>query len=244
MNKKYLFIGTGVLILSASTGLILMNTNNTIKNPDAIVSEDELSNKSNVTLNFTNKTADDMREYYSNEGLEFIKKIYPDSTSSDFALLNVGKQLTEELKNIKFTTAENKTIELKDLKGKKVILDFALTTCGTCQSEAEFLSKYNFEKNDIIFLHIFPRESTLEIKNMIKEAGGEYNSKHIVSSTGTNGFTFEDLNITNVPAKIFIDEEGVVQYTYVGGITDEETLQLHLERAFDTDVPKMLDYLK
>ena len=238
MNKKYILICGGIAI--AFGGLLTLPS--LLNNPQTQVKENENLNK--LKLDFEGKSANDMREYYTDEGQEFIKKIFPDSTSSDFALLNVGKQLTKELKDIKFTTADNKTIELKDLKGKKVILDFALTTCSTCQSETPFLSNYNFEKDDITFLHIFPRESTLEIKNMFKEVDGKFNDKHIVSSTGTNGFVFEDLDITNVPAKLFIDENGIIQYAFVGGITDKETLELHLERAFDDEMPKMLDYLK
>lgn len=244
MNNKHLLIGAVILVGSISVASIFVKHNDVNTNISIDESLEESNMNSIKSIDFNNKTVDEMREYYSNEGLEFIKRIYPDSVSSDFALLNTGKHLTEELKDIKFTTVNNDVIELKKLKGKKIILDFALTNCGTCKSEATFLSKYNFDKEDIVFLHIFPRESTHEIKNMLKEVEGDFNSKHIVSSTGTNGFTFEDLNITNVPAKIFIDENGIVQYTFVGGITDEETLQLHLERAFDDETPKMLDYLK
>lgn len=244
MNKKHLFIGAGAIACLIPIAILSVNNLNNKNNINSDLMVDEITEEKHTKLDFTDKTAAQMREYYSNEGLEFIKKIYPDSTSSDFALINTGKQLEKELKDIKFTTADNKDIYLKDLKGKKVILDFALTDCNTCKDEASFISKYNFEKEDIVFLHIFPRETTSQIKEMLKEVGGEFNKKHIVSSTGTNGFTFEDLNITNVPAKIFIDENGIVQYTFVGGINDEETLKLHLERAFDEDMPKMLDYIK
>ena len=238
MNKKYIIVFGGCAIALGGIFTIpkFFNINSgQIENVNDFI---------DIPLNFENKSASDMRASYTEEGLEFIKKIFPDSISSDFALLNVGKQLTKELKDIKFTTADNKLVELKDLKGKKIILDFALTDCQTCQGEMATLSKYDFSKDDIVLLHIFPRHSTQEVKNAFKEAGGEFNSKHIVSSTGTHGFVFEDLNITNVPAKLFIDENGIVQYAFVGGIDDLEKLELHLERAFDENMPKMLDYLQ
>lgn len=234
MNKKHI-ISCGLIILAGSLVSVPLILNSNTSREESVEEK---------KIDFEGKTSLEIRDYYTNEGLEFIKKIFPDSTASDFALLNVGKQLTQELKDIKFTTTDNKSIYLKDLKGKKVILDFALTNCSTCQSEASFISKHDFEKDGIVFLHIFPRESTQDIKKMIKDVDGVFNSGHTVSSTGTNGFVFEDLNITNVPAKLFIDENGIIQYTFIGGITDEETLNLHLERAFDSEMPKMLDYLK
>lgn len=241
MNKKHILLyGVGLIFLG---GTLLIPT--ALNNKEVPIENMENAEQTNrIKIDFKEKSSSDMREYYTNEGLEFIKKILPDSVSSDLALLNVGKQLTKELKDITFTTADNREVNLKDLKGKKIILDFALTTCSTCQKETTFLTKYDFEKEGIIFLHIFPRESTSDIKNMLKDTEGKFHSNSIVSSTGVNGFTFEDLNITNVPAKLFIDENGIVQYAFVGGINDEETLKLHLERAFDKDMPKMLDYLK
>lgn len=199
---------------------------------------------SKVKLSFENKTISDMQEFYTEEGLEFTKKILPDTISSDFAFFNVGKSLDKELKNFKFTTASGKTIELSSLKGKKVLLDFALTSCGTCQEETNFMSSEDFESNGIEYLHIFPNNSTAEVKEMFKSQNAKFNEDHIVSLTGLNGFKLGDMNITNVPSKIFINEEGIVTYAFVGGIRDKETLTTHTDRAFNPSIEKMLDFLK
>lgn len=241
MNKKNMIIGGSILLGSVAVIASIPLIQN---NQESNVTEDASSNIVDFKLDFKNKTSEEMRQYYTAEGQEFIKKILPDSLSSDFALLNVGKQLNKEMKNIKFTTANNKEIKLKDLKGKKVLLDFALTSCNVCEAETKFMSNYDFKKEGIEYLHVFPRDNTSDIKKLFDRADGKFDENHIVSATGLNGFELEDLSITNVPSKIFIDENGIVQYAYVGAFTDKETLQLHLERAFDKEMPKMLDYLK
>lgn len=194
-----------------------------------------------VELEFENKTASDMRNFYNAQGQEFIKKIYPSSIASDFALLNVGKSIEKELSNIKFTTVSNKEMKLSDLKGKKIVLSFALTTCDNCQKEIEFISNYDFK--DAIFLHVFPINTTSEISYTYKHYNGKYDEDKIVSITGLNGFELSDISLTNVPTKMFINEEGIVTYTCVSGNSDKETLDLHMDRAFGTG-EKMLDYLK
>lgn len=242
MNKRYLLTGISVLLCS---GMIALATSIKSKESSSVgVLNDNSLNGINIKMDFTNKTSKDMRDYYTNEGQEFIKKILPDSISSDFALLNVGKQLDKELKDIKFTTINGKEISLKDLKGKKILIDFALTTCGTCEKELNFMSSYDFEKEGIEYIHIYPRDNTSSVKSFYAKTNSKLNEDHIVSETGLNGFRLDDLSITNVPAKIFIDENGIIQYAFVDAITDKETLQLHLERAFDLDTPKILDYLK
>lgn len=242
MNKRYLL--TGISILLCSGMITLAISINSKENSSVNISNDDSLSKFNINMDFTNKTSNDMREYYINEGQEFIKKILPDSISSDFALLNVGKQLDKELKDIKFTTINDKEISLKDLKGKKVLIDFALTTCGTCGKELNFMSSYDFEKESIEYIHVYPRDNTSSIKSFYTKTNSKLNEDHIVSETGLNGFRLDDLSITNVPSKIFIDENGIIQYAVVEAITDKETLQLHLERAFESDTPKILDYLK
>lgn len=240
MNKKNMAIFTGILFGS----VVLIATIPLMQNNKETEVVENTTQTSNIKLDFKDKTSEEMRDYYTLEGQEFIKKIFPDSYSSDLALLNVGKSLDKELKDIKFTTVNNREIKLKDLKGKKIVLDFAMTNCGVCTSEANFISNYDFEDSGIEFLHVFPRDNTSDIKNFFKSGDGKFSEEHIVSSTGLNGFEFDDLNITNVPAKIFIDENGIIQYAYVGAVQDKETLELHLKKAFDKSVPKMLDYLK
>lgn len=237
-KKKFVFIGLIFLLTATLVSFIF------------ITSKSSNKNESNVTLEFTIKengnerkrTASEMREFYTPEGEEFIKAIYPDSKDSDLALLNIGKSIDNELSDIKFLKANNESVNLQSLKGKRIILDFALTTCPSCQEELSYMSTRETNENEVI-LHIFPRNTTEDIKNIFKELSIKFNSEHIVSSTGMNGLTFEDFNITHVPTKLFINEDGIITYVTTESILDEELYNLHHERAFG-DTVKVLDFLK
>lgn len=237
-NKSKIILSACALSLGVAGLTYLNNKNNNIANN----SEDIVEDLEKVELDFTDKTAEQMREYYTLEGQEYIKKIYPDSEDSDVALLTVGKSLDKEFKDISFTTTNNKTIKLKDLKGKKVILDFALKDCPTCQEEFEYLSSKELGENEIL-LHIFPNDTTDEIKNTFKDLNINFNEEHTVSLTGMNDLEFSDFNITHVPTKFYINEEGIVTYITLEALSDSELYNLHYDRAFG-NAEKMLDFLK
>lgn len=245
INKKNIKrgIALGACVLAVGIGAVMLNDKN--NKPEQKEEEFEdfiVKDLESVKLDFANKTAQEMREYYTLEGEEYIKKIYPNSEDSDLALLTVGKTLDKEFSKIKFTTTNNEKIKLKDLKGKRIILDFALSTCPSCGEEFEYLSsKKNTDKD--ILLHIFPQDTTEEIKQAFKEAGVEFNGEHTVSLTGMDNKGFEDFNVTHVPTKIYINEEGVVTYVTTNTLSDEEQYKLHYDRAFG-DGEKMLDFLK
>lgn len=238
--KKTILIGGCVLAVGLGY-IMLENKSNTQNNTEGEFEDFYVKEMNPVELDFNNKTAQEMREYYTLEGEEYIKKIYPNSEDSDLALLTIGKSTEKEFSNIKFTTTSNKEISLKELKGKRIILDFALSSCPSCREEFELFSKNNAE--DDIVLHIFPNDTTEEIKSVFKEENVQFNEEHTVSLTGMNNLSFDDFNITHVPTKIYINEEGIVTYVTTNTISDEELYKLHYDRAFG-DGEKMLDFLK
>lgn len=243
--KKMIILGGCALTI----GLGALTLTQVFNNQDIEFEDFIVNNSKAVDLEFTikdggierNRTSQEMREFYTPEGEEFIKTLYPESSDSDLALVTIGKSISKEFSNIEFTTADNKKIKLKNLKGKKIILDFALTTCPSCQEEFKYLPTSNIEE-DAVFLHIFPRNTTEEIKEIYKELGVEFNSSHTVSATGMDSLTFEDFNITHVPTKIYINEDGIVTYVTTTTLLDDETYNLHYDRAFG-EGKKVLDFL-
>ena len=240
--KKNLLIG-GCAIALGIGGVAIYNQSN--HQEEEVIDktfEDFPINNTPVTLDFTNKSADEMKNYYTLEGEEYIKKIYPDSVDSEFALLTVGKSIEKELSHVNLKTLNNEEISLKDLKGKRIIIDFALRDCGNCQDEFEFISKKEKSENEV-FLHIFPNDSTQEIKNTFNEFNLQINEEHTISLTGMNNLTFSDFSVTHVPSKIYINEDGIVSYVTTDVISTQELYELHYNRAFG-EGEKMLDFLK
>ena len=235
-NKKILLLSIPVILIGGVACANLFNKSDIQQEVTLIKIKDNGEVR--------NRTAKEMREFYTPEGEEFIKALYPDIKDSDFALLNIGKTIEKELSNIEFLTTTNETVKLKDLKGKRIILDFALDTCPSCKEELTYMSNRKIDENsNDVFLHIFPRSTTEDIKNTIKELNINLDMSKVVSATGMNNLTFEDFSITHVPAKLFINEDGVVTYVSTNSILDEELYNLHYERAFG-DKQKVLDFLK
>lgn len=244
-SKKKILLGGCALAI----GLGALALSQVSKNKDSEFEDFVISNSKAVDLEFTikegdverNRTPQEMREFYTPEGEEFIKTLYPDTSDSDLALVTIGKSISKELSDIEFITTNNEKVKLKNLKGKRVILDFALTTCPSCQEEFTYLSTRDTSENEV-FLHLFPRNSTEEIKQIYKDLNIEFSSSHTISSTGMNNLSFEDFNITHVPTKIYINEDGIVTYVTTATLNDNETYGLHYDRAFG-EGKKILDFL-
>ena len=247
-NKK-IIVGFAIFALGLGSLPLVKSSLDSAKNDEFY--NFNTNDKTPMKLNFSIKegnsirgrTSQEMREFYSKEGEEFLKTIYPESSDSDFALLTIGKSIDKELSNLKFTTIDNKKIKLKDLKGKKIILDFALSTCPSCQEEFNYFSSKDMENEDYEFLTIFPNHTTKEIKDTFKELNLKINTQHIVSSSGTDGLNFADLNITHVPSKIYISEDGIVTYVTTNTLSNDEVFDLHYERAYGNN-EKLLDFVK
>lgn len=245
-TKRIMLFGS-ILALGIGSFICFNHSNNEIGEEfeDFTV---ETSNKTNLSFTIKdngverNRTAQEMREFYTPEGEEFIKMLYPDSSESDFALLTIGKSMSKELSNVELKTIDNKQLKLKDLKGKNIILDFALTTCPSCQEEFNYLSNKTLGKNDIL-IHIFPRNSSEEIEQIYKDLNLTIKKDTKVAESGLQNITIEDLNITHVPTKIYINKDGIVSYVTTATLSDEENYNLHYERAFG-DTEKVLDFIK
>lgn len=246
-SKKKIFLGSCVLALGLGALAFTQISNHELEEE---FEDFTINNSETVKLEFTikdngttrDRTPQEMREFYTPQGEEFIKTLYPDSSDSDLALVTIGKSISKEFSNIEFITADNKEIKLKNLKGKKIILDFALTSCPNCQDEFNYFSTKNID-NDTVLLRIYPRDTTEDIKQIHKDLGIDFTGNNTVSITGMNNLTFEDFNITHVPTKLYINEEGIVSYVTTHALLDDETYQLHYDRAFGNS-EKVLDFLK
>ena len=120
----------------------------------------------------------------------------------------------EKVDNFEVTSLDGKkTINLDDLKGKKVFLNFTTTWCPDCIKEKEILGPEYAEKykdSNVEFIIVFGPYKTDN-----KEKVEEYMKK--------NGYTFtpyydtegKDLynqfGTINIPTTFFINEEGILE---------------------------------
>jgi peroxiredoxin len=113
--------------------------------------------------------------------------------------------------DISVTTLDGQTINLSQLKGKRVVLDFWATWCGPCVSEIPHFNKLYQEtsRQDLVIVGI-SQEDQATLKSFVKRKAVAY---PIASATGLPS-PYGD--VQTFPTTFFIDRNGVIQSVAVG----------------------------
>src|SRR5258708_5682645 len=97
-----------------------------------------------------------------------------------------------------------KTIHLRDLRGKAVLLNFWATFCVPCKTEMPWLDQFQKQYQDqgLVVLGISTFDDEAAIRNFRKALGVDY-------TMAAGGFTLEDLYpASGMPYTIYIDRSG------------------------------------
>jgi cytochrome c biogenesis protein CcmG/thiol:disulfide interchange protein DsbE len=120
----------------------------------------------------------------------------------------------------------DKEANLKDYRGKVILLDFWATWCHGCQQEipwfAEFQHKYGSDGLSVIGVSL-DEDGWKVVKPFIKTAAVPY---RIVLG---NDATAKAYGIGNMPDTFLIDREGRIAATYVG-MVDRNGLQKNIQK--------------
>jgi len=128
---------------------------------------------------------------------------------------------------------------LSTLKGTPVVLNFWASWCGPCSGELPYFEAVAQKSEGAIkVIAINLGESASTIQSFF----GDYEPTMIVASD-RNGEAFADYclayNNTQgyIPFTLFVDSEGIVQYTKIGAFTSEAQLWDTLNDVFGTTIP-------
>lgn len=145
-------------------------------------------------------------------------------------LIKVGQDVPE----FTFITLSNDTVNISDLKGKVVFMNFFATSCPICIKELPFIESdiwAKYKDNENFELIVFGREHIAEEMNSFKEKTGY--TFNIVPDPGRKIYSL--FAERYIPRNIVLDREGRIIYQATG-FDDEDFAKL--KEIIDSEIKK------
>ncbi|MGL4943330.1 MAG: TlpA family protein disulfide reductase [Thermoguttaceae bacterium] len=173
----------------------------------------------------------------------FLTRIIPVlAASDDVDVREYAKRLDGQLRRVSMAGSEfefecvlinNEKINVKDLRGKVVLVNFWGTTCGPCLAEfpamKEIYEKYKPQGYEMIAIS---GDTTDDINRFIEKTKYPwlFGSLSLSEKAGLMDYwTF--YGIRGIPTTFLLDQSGIVRYMQVG--TNDEQLRQEVEKLFE-----------
>lgn len=158
-----------------------------------------------ISREYTGYILDESGKKISYEWPDGYVSVFGDE--SNYTPLKIGDKAPEFLA----TTMDGNKIDITKFKGKKVLLNFSVTTCGYCmQALDRFNGKDFMITKDIPIFYISPEDNEERIETFTK-------SKHIPFPIITDAEELgEKYKVNSYPRFFLIDEEGFIEDIQIG----------------------------
>jgi len=109
-------------------------------------------------------------------------------------------------------------VNLQNLQGRAVMLNFWATWCGPCQVEMPLLQSYHDQYNrELVVLAINVGESPQDIEKYLEELGLNLNVL-----LDRKGEVEKLYRVRGLPTTYFVDEEGIIRYLHLGLLSESQ----------------------
>jgi len=122
---------------------------------------------------------------------------------------------------------DGRTLTLKDLRGKAVLLNFWASWCVPCRAEARALESawQKYKDRGVVFLGVSIQDKEEDARAFMKEFGITY-----LNGRDSSGEIAVDYGVWGIPETFFIDPEGRITYKHAGEIR-AQTVTAKLDEA-------------
>ncbi|MEX0802739.1 MAG: TlpA disulfide reductase family protein [Candidatus Binatia bacterium] len=113
------------------------------------------------------------------------------------------------------TLFDDRTLNLEDLRGQAVFLNFWASWCPPCRAEARDLEAawQKIKDKNVVFIGVALQDTDKASLEFLKEFGVTY-----PNGRDESGKIAIDYGVWGIPESFFIDPQGRITYKHVGGI--------------------------
>lgn len=181
---------------------------------------DEKTNKEDVNRSKTEEVAKSEEELFQSEQTKAYEKQF------------VGKKA----KSFTLSDTKGNVHSLEDFKGKNVVLQFATTSCPTCQHVQPIVHEWIKKQSDeVVWIEVFPIEPKETVETFLKRTNSK--DDHVVlvfdqaKETTIPDKIIDMYKLDYVPTFLFIDKTGTIKAAHIGNI-NEYMLNKLKEKSF------------
>lgn len=120
-------------------------------------------------------------------------------------------------------TTDRKTVQLSQLRGKAVIVNFWATWCPPCRAEIpdmqKFYERYH-QQVEIVAVNVMVRDSEEKVSQFIKDY-------HLTFPVvlDVDGHVMKQYDIQPIPTSFIIDRQGIIRKKQIGPMSYEQMVQ-------------------
>lgn len=163
---------------------------------------------------------------------------------TDFETQHIGNPAPDYTLN-NLLNYPKKSVNLRDFKGKVLILDFWSFGCTSCiESWPKLMKLQDQFKDKIQIILLNPYESKeLNIKNYLNKRGEILGYKMTLPTAYGNEALKKLFPHESVPHVVFIDDQGVIKYISIGTYLNEETISKMIAHQ-EINIPVKSDHFE